>query len=48
MAERGVDLSAPQLYILDGGKALAAAVCKHTGKALKVCVASEEFPSAVI
>lgn len=48
MAERGVDFSTPQLYILDGGKALAAAVRKHAGKALKVCVASEEFPSTAV
>jgi hypothetical protein len=31
--ERGVDFSSPRLYILDGGKALAAAVRKHAGEA---------------
>src|SRR5690242_11681458 len=33
LVERGVDFSAPRLYILDGGKALAAAVRKHAGEA---------------
>ena len=31
--ERGLDFSTPRLYILDGGKALAAAVRKHAGEA---------------
>ena len=33
LVERGVDFSTPRLYILDGGKALAAAVRKHAGEA---------------
>ena len=33
LVERGVDFSIPRLYILDGGKALAAAVRKHAGQA---------------
>lgn len=33
LAERGVDFSVPRLYVLDGGKALAAAVRKHAGQA---------------
>lgn len=33
LAERGIDFSVPRLYILDGGKALASAVRKHTGEA---------------
>jgi putative transposase len=33
LVERGVDFSIPRLYILDGGKALAAAVRKHAGEA---------------
>jgi hypothetical protein len=33
LLERGVDFSTPRLYILDGGKALAAAVRKHAGEA---------------
>jgi transposase-like protein len=33
LVERGVDFSTPRLYILDGGKALAAAVRKHAGDA---------------
>jgi len=32
LAERGVDFSVPRLYILDGGKALAAAMRKHAGE----------------
>jgi putative transposase len=31
--ERGLDFSVPRLYILDGGKALAAAVRRHAGEA---------------
>jgi transposase-like protein len=31
LVERGVDFSVPRLYILDGGKALPAAVRKHAG-----------------
>jgi putative transposase len=31
--ERGLDFSTPRLYVLDGGKALAAAVRKHAGEA---------------
>jgi transposase-like protein len=33
MVERGLDFSMPRLYILDGGKALTAAVKKHAGEA---------------
>ena len=33
LAERGLDFSTPRLYVLDGGKALAAAVRKHAGEA---------------
>jgi transposase-like protein len=33
LVERGLDFSAPRLYVLDGGKALAAAVRKHAGEA---------------
>src|SRR3984885_11440973 len=32
LLERGVDFTTPRLYILDGGKALAAAVRKHAGE----------------
>jgi putative transposase len=31
--ERGLDFATPRLYVLDGGKALAAAVRKHAGEA---------------
>jgi putative transposase len=33
LLERGLDFSVPRLYILDGGKALAAAVRQHAGEA---------------
>lgn len=33
LVERGLDFSTPRLYVLDGGKALAAAVRKHAGEA---------------
>ena len=33
LLERGLDFSAPRLYILDGGKALHAAVRRHAGEA---------------
>ena len=33
LLERGLDFSTPRLYVLDGGKALAAAVRKHAGEA---------------
>ena len=33
LAERGLDFSLPRLYILDGGKALHAAVRRHAGEA---------------
>ena len=33
LVERGLDFSTPRLYILDGGKALTAAVRKHAGEA---------------
>ena len=32
LVERGLDFSQPRLYILDGGKALTAAVKKHAGE----------------
>jgi len=33
LAARGMDFSVPRLYVLDGGKALAAAVRRHAGEA---------------
>lgn len=33
LIERGLDFTVPRLYVLDGGKALAAAVRKHAGEA---------------
>jgi transposase-like protein len=33
LAARGLDFSMPRLYVLDGGKALAAAVRRHAGEA---------------
>jgi transposase-like protein len=33
LVERGLDFSTPRLYVLDGGKALVAAVRKHAGEA---------------
>ena len=33
LVERGLDFSTPRVYVLDGGKALAAAVRKHAGEA---------------
>jgi transposase-like protein len=33
LASRGLDFSVPRLYVLDGGKALAAAVRRHAGEA---------------
>jgi len=33
LVERGLNFSTPRLYVLDGGKALAAAVRKHAGEA---------------
>ena len=33
LAARGLDFSVPRLYVLDGGKALAAAVRRHVGEA---------------
>jgi transposase-like protein len=33
LVERGLDFSTPRLYVLDGGKALAAGVRKHAGEA---------------
>jgi putative transposase len=33
LAVRGLDFSVPRLYVLDGGKALAAAVRRHAGEA---------------
>ena len=32
LMERGLDFSEPRLYVLDGGKALTAAVKKHAGE----------------
>ena len=36
LVERGLDFSAPRLYILDGGKALSAAVKKHGGESAAI------------
>jgi transposase-like protein len=36
LMERGLDFTAPRLYILDGGKALTAAVKKHAGEAAAI------------
>jgi putative transposase len=36
LVERGLDFSAPRLYILDGGKALSAAVKKHAGESAAI------------
>ena len=36
LVERGLDFSQPRLYILDGGKALSAAVKKHAGEAAAI------------
>jgi len=36
LAARGLDFSVPRLYVLDGGKALAAAVRRHAGEAALV------------
>jgi transposase-like protein len=33
LASRGLDFGVPRLYLLDGGKALAAAVCRLAGEA---------------
>jgi transposase-like protein len=33
LVERGLDFSTPRMYVLDGGKALSAAVRKHAGEA---------------
>jgi putative transposase len=33
LAVRGLDFSVPRLYVLDGGKALAAAMRRHAGEA---------------
>ena len=33
LVERGLDFSTPRIYVLDGGKALAAAVRRHAGEA---------------
>jgi transposase-like protein len=33
LAARGLDFSVPRLYVLDGGKALAAAMRRHAGEA---------------
>jgi transposase-like protein len=33
---RGLDFSVPRLYVLDGGKALAAAVRRHAGEAAMI------------
>jgi transposase-like protein len=32
LLERGLDFTQPRLYVLDGGKALTAAVKKHAGE----------------
>jgi transposase-like protein len=36
LAGRGLDFSVPRLYVLDGGKALAAAVRRHAGQAAMI------------
>jgi putative transposase len=36
LAGRGLDFSVPRLYVLDGGKALAAAVRRHAGEAAMI------------
>jgi len=36
LVNRGLDFTAPRLYILDGGKALAAAVRKHAGESAAI------------
>jgi transposase-like protein len=36
LVERGLDFTAPRLYILDGGKALTAAVKKHAGESAAI------------
>ncbi|MGA8733071.1 MAG: transposase [Terriglobales bacterium] len=36
LAARGLDFSVPRLYVLDGGKALAAAVRRHGGEAVMI------------
>ena len=36
LVERGLDFTAPRLYILDGGKALSAAVKKHAGESAAI------------
>jgi putative transposase len=36
LASRGLDFSVPRLYVLDGGKALAAAVRRHAGEAAMI------------
>ncbi len=36
LAARGLDFSVPRLYVLDGGKALAAAVRRHAGEAAMI------------
>jgi len=36
LAERGLDFTAPRLYVLDGGKALSAAVKKHAGESAAI------------
>jgi len=36
LVERGVDFSQPRLYVLDGGKALTAAVKKHAGESVAI------------
>ena len=36
LVERGLDFTAPRLYILDGGKALTAAVKKHVGESAAI------------
>ena len=36
LVERGLDFSEPRLYVLDGGKALTAAVKKHAGESAQI------------
>jgi hypothetical protein len=46
LVERGLDFSTPRLYILDGGKALRAAVRRHAGEAAFIKKRNVVDPSA--
>src|SRR5271169_2839620 len=45
LAARGLDFSVPRLYVLDGGKALAASVRRHAGEAALIQRCEEHKPS---